>query len=427
MQFANSEAGLRTHIGEADENAQYFCPYCDAPMMQRRGQINIPHFAHVKGHLCSDNWKYEEMSQWHLSWQQRYPFDNQEVTVINDSGRHRADVLINDTVIEFQHSPMSVEEFQERNAFYSACGYRVVWLFDARDAYQSNLTVDEDDENIYRWKYPPKTLTGLDLHGSVQVYFHLCDGTQEEPGVVIRLTWCINGDLSYFKSAPSECYTEQEFIELTSTGALNREIDMSRKDDLFHWLYIIRRKNGEAECYGCPINSDGYAPQIREYNRTACNECPYCREISAEENRIKCAGRFREHLDQIETILETESIDGAIRSITYIAKDGSIQTTMVERPASPATSIINLAREYNAGVMIVRNIQNGHRYKITKDVDEMLAKYHQIYGYYWNVPYNCWSKQSKEIYYHGRPKWIVEWFRTKEQAQQFRNRFNAQQ
>ena len=75
MQFANNENGLRTYIGEADEAAQYYCPYCDAPMTQRRGQINIPHFAHTKGHLCTDSWRYEDMSEWHLSWQHFYPLD----------------------------------------------------------------------------------------------------------------------------------------------------------------------------------------------------------------------------------------------------------------------------------------------------------------------------------------------------------------
>lgn len=117
MQFANTETGVKTHIKDADEGIQYFCPFCNAPMIQRHGQINIPHFAHAKGLLCSDNWKYEEMSEWHLLWQSRYPHDNQEVVVSNESARHRADVLINNTVIEFQHSPISVEEFQKRNTF----------------------------------------------------------------------------------------------------------------------------------------------------------------------------------------------------------------------------------------------------------------------------------------------------------------------
>lgn len=425
MQFANDENGLRTFIGEAQESSQYYCPYCDAPMTQRRGQINIPHFAHSKGCLCSDSWKYEEMSDWHLSWQQFYPLDNQEVPVINALGRHRADVLINDTVVEFQHSPMSTEEFKERNDFYTACGYRVVWLFDARDAYKSNLTADEYTENVYRWKHPPKTLTGFDLYGKVQVFFHLHDETQEENGVVIRLTWCADGDLSYFKSAPSECYTEAEFVELTATGVVKREADMSGKDELVHNLYFVRKKNSETECYGCPINLDGYAPQIREYNRTSCDECVYCKEISDDQCLVKCAGRFRDYLNQIETVLETEKIDETIYAFTYIAKDGSIIKAKVDVPESPAASIIELAKDYNAGVMIVQNVRTGYRFKITSYVDEMIVKYSRIYGYYWNARYNCWSKQSSEIYGPWKPEWVVIWFKTKDETQQYRTRFGS--
>ena len=425
MQFANNENGQRTYIGEALETAQYFCPYCEAPMSQRRGQINIPHFAHMKGCLCTDSWKYEEMSDWHLSWQNCFPLENQEVAVIKSFGRHRADVLINNMVIEFQHSPISAEEFRERNEFYTACGYRVVWLFDAREAYQSNLNVDEYDESIYRWKYSPKMLTGFDLYGKVQVYFHLCDEMTEENGLVIRLTWCSDGNLSYFKSAPSECFTEAEFVTLMVAGAIEREADMSGKDELFHVLHVINRKNGENECYGCPINADGFAPQIREYNRTACDECEYCREASADDRIIKCTGRFRAYLDQIETVLETEIIDGAISAFSFIAKNGSIQKARVDIPDSPASSIKELGEKYDAGVMIVQNIRNNHRFKITKDVNEMFERYGRVFGYYWNSRYNCWSRQGSEIYGPWKQEWIVIWFKTKDQAQQYRNRFNS--
>lgn len=425
MQFANTENGLRTYIGEAQESARYFCPYCDAPMTQRRGQINIPHFAHAKGRLCTDTWKYEEMSEWHRSWQLYYPLENQEVAVMNALGRHRADVLINNTVVEFQHSPISTEEFQERNEFYTACEYRVIWLFDAREAYQSNMTIDEYDSCIYRWKHSPKMLSGFDLYGKVQVYFHLHDETQEKNGVIIRLTWCLDGDLSIFKSAPSECYTEAEFVELTSTGSVQREADMSDTDKLVHCLHLISRKNGEVECYGCPINPDGFAPQKHQDNRIACDECAYCRAVLPDQNTIMCAGRFRDCLDQIKTVLKYDKIDGAIYSLTYIAKDGSIQKTKVDRPDSPASSIIELARDYNADVMTVQNVCTNHRFMIIKDVEAMVVKYSRIYGYYWNARYNSWSKQSIEIYGPWKSEWIVVWFKSRDQAQQYQGHYGS--
>lgn len=425
MQFAKNEKGERTYILEAVEDGRYYCPFCEAPMIQRRGLINIPHFAHAKGCLCTDNWKYEDMSEWHVSWQERYPLANREVAVINELGRHRADILINDTVIEFQHSPMSAEEFQERNNFYTACGYKVIWLFDSRSDYNASLIKDDSEMDVYRWKHAPKTLSGFDLSGNVQVYFHLQDTSQEEGGIVIRLTWCCEGDLGYFKSASATCYSEAEFIELTETGAVKKAIDVSGKNELYHELIILRRKDNEMdEAYGCPINPDGYASDVPMDDRLGCSFCQYAREMNEYSPGVrKCACRFRELLDQVDTVLETERRDGQIYSVSYIAKDGSIKTSKVDVPESPATSIIELSRLYDAGVMCVRNIKTGYQFKITKDIDEMLEKYGRVYGYYWNEKYGSYSKQSNEIYGPWRPEWVVTWFKTKEQVREYRQRF----
>ena len=75
--------------------------------------------------------------------------------------------------------------------------------------------------------------------------------------------------------------------------------------------------------------------------------------------------------------------------------------------------------------MIVQNVRTGHRFMITKDLDEMITKYSRVYGYYWNMRYNCWSKRSVEIFGPWKPEWIVVWFKTKEQAQQYRSRYDS--
>lgn len=40
-------------------------------------------------------------------------------------------------VIEFQHSPISAEEFDERNKFYTSIGKKVVWIFDVQEKYET--------------------------------------------------------------------------------------------------------------------------------------------------------------------------------------------------------------------------------------------------------------------------------------------------
>ena len=137
----------------------------------------------------------------------------------------------------------------------------------------------------------------------------------------------------------------------------------------------------------------------------------------------KCAGRFRNYLDDVDTILETEKIKDQIYSFIYISMEGTIKRVTVDIPESPASSIVDLAREYDAEVMVVRNVYSGYRFKITRDIDEMLEKYGRIYGYYWSERYNCFSKRSDVIYAIWKPEWVVTWFRTKEQARLYRDRF----
>ena len=416
MQFAVSKTGTRVHISEAIAQESYDCPFCGSPMIQRHGVINIPHFAHAKGYLCSDTWHYEEMSDWHREWQSRYPLDCQEVVMKDGDTSHRADVCINHTVIEFQHSNLSVEEFTERNQFYAGLGYKVIWLFDARDDYQISLMPSDENKCVFHWKHAPKTLSGFDLYGDIQVYFHLKNADQDDDGAIIRLTWCSRGDLSYFKSALTEHYSENEFVELTSQGIVSGDNHIQRVSDLFHLLYAIRRKNKEIEWYGCPLNEDGFAPQIQEHSRSSCDECPYMMGYDTEENALRCSGRFSKHLQFIRTVLEISRTDeGAIYAFEYIDTEGRICRVTTSMPESPKSSIIELAKDYNAGVMIVLNTKTGYEFKITKDPEQSLLRYGQVYGYM-RLENRAFARDSRPIYYHWKPDWIVKWFVPKEES-----------
>ena len=74
-----------------------------------------------------------DMSEWHISWQKRFPEDCREVVLENNGEKHRADIFLEEykTVIEIQHSPISQDEFNRRNQFYTECGFFLIWIFDA--------------------------------------------------------------------------------------------------------------------------------------------------------------------------------------------------------------------------------------------------------------------------------------------------------
>lgn len=109
---------------------KYFCPSCKNQVFVKAPKSNKvrTHFAHTK--KCSDDWKYD-MSEWHRNWQNCFPKECQEVVMSNGAETHRVDVCINNTVIEFQHSNITREDFTARNIFYTSLGYDVQWVFDA--------------------------------------------------------------------------------------------------------------------------------------------------------------------------------------------------------------------------------------------------------------------------------------------------------
>ncbi len=129
---ANDKNGESILIDDTITGEEYFCPTCGKPLIIKAKNSDAvdPYFSHRPNTPCTDNWKYD-MSEWHRAWQEKFPKQCREIVLENNGIKHRADVLINNTVIEFQHSPITHEEILERNKFYLSCGFPVVWVFDA--------------------------------------------------------------------------------------------------------------------------------------------------------------------------------------------------------------------------------------------------------------------------------------------------------
>lgn len=132
MFIAIDKDNNRVEIENADKTEEYFCPVCGERLRIRaKESIAVKtHFAHKTNSQCVDDWNHD-MSEWHLNWQRKFPTECREVVIENNGIKHRADICIGNTIIEFQHSPLSLEEFGKRNEFYTSCGYKVVWVFDA--------------------------------------------------------------------------------------------------------------------------------------------------------------------------------------------------------------------------------------------------------------------------------------------------------
>lgn len=132
MNVAKNKNNKRVYIDDVlnndYKNMKFYCQICGEELIVRNGSIKTPHFAHKSLQDC-DTFS-SDMSEWHKSWQEKFPEENREVVIEYNDEKHRADVCINGYVIEFQHSPISREEFNKRNNFYTNAGYKLVWIFD---------------------------------------------------------------------------------------------------------------------------------------------------------------------------------------------------------------------------------------------------------------------------------------------------------
>lgn len=97
MIIAYNDKKERVHIDNAIRGNEYFCPTCGDKLCIKRGNIKCHHYSHLSVSTC-DGWHYD-MSEWHNSWQNQFPVENQEVVFELDGKKHRADVFINNTVI----------------------------------------------------------------------------------------------------------------------------------------------------------------------------------------------------------------------------------------------------------------------------------------------------------------------------------------
>lgn len=243
MLFANDYNDNRVHIDDTCSNQEYYCPCCGAPLITRKGDIKSHHFAHKAKHVCSDSWVHSyDVSDWHAKWQSIFPTDNQEVKLSLGDISHRADVMIDRTVIEFQHSIMSVSAFENRNNFYLNLGYKLVWLFDLSELISSEKLSFYKKENglVFNWRNPKRAFNSYDIKsGCVDLFFQLSE-TREK--CIVKVNDVSEEGFEVFYT--SEEISRDEFLEyvgLKDGKCLPPERDDVEKNKRF---YEFKEKYG---------------------------------------------------------------------------------------------------------------------------------------------------------------------------------------
>jgi hypothetical protein len=68
------------------------------------------------------------MTEWHKNWQTKFDITEEHI------GNRIADAIVNDTVIEFQHSYISIDEVKQRGIDYLEHNKKIYWVIDCNDS-----------------------------------------------------------------------------------------------------------------------------------------------------------------------------------------------------------------------------------------------------------------------------------------------------
>lgn len=155
MLYAKNNDSLRIR---AIPNTQASCPHCGEVVISkcggsqlyesseeaRKNNHNIWHWAHkIK---CI--YETEPMTEWHINWQELAEKNGCEIEV--NLGSRIADAMNSNTdIIEFQHSPISIEDLIARCEFYKELDLKIHWVFDVSHV--------SDNFNFYRRQIADKT------------------------------------------------------------------------------------------------------------------------------------------------------------------------------------------------------------------------------------------------------------------------------
>ena len=427
MFFANDSDGTRVYIYEAESNKKYFCPVCGQEVIQRRGSINVHHYAHKanRDELC-DDWTHD-MSDWHRDWQSMFPKESREVVIQLNGVKHRADIIIDKTVIEFQHSRISDEEFWERNEFYTEAGYEVVWLFDMMEEFDMEHIIAKDKDGHYKWNYHWHTFDDFVPRDNkdIKVFFQFDDRFSDGYYGIEQLVW-LSPDGKHFVT--NGAYDQDDFLALYIKKDNKKETEKNQMTEKQYTIADIQdllvQSNGIY--YPCPKTNGGMCFE----NCDCCKYSICC--VAKDSIGQKFYNMYYERseylhapyisgcLYRFKDIIENWNIENdKVININYddeykitelsIMKDGEAITKRYESTQRAGKTLLELLRENKCNVIGAMNIQTGIRVKIGNSDYFSRNNIKRIQGYLGHKNDRDYFSDRREIFGWNKKEWILEW------------------
>lgn len=172
------------------------------PLTPKLGNIKRHHFAHQANTSCT----HKNKTEWHLRYQSLFPQtevymppkispkissknspsekenppekensqnpseENPRIKNFPVGKYHIADILVDGTVIEIQHSPISKEEIRERETFYE----KMIWIFDVKNSVTGTEFICRDKNDICILKLNKKYLFSTEKETYYDCGKYLC-------------------------------------------------------------------------------------------------------------------------------------------------------------------------------------------------------------------------------------------------------------
>lgn len=422
MIIAYNDKKERVHIDNAVRGNEYFCPTCGDKLCIKRGNIKCHHYSHLSVSTC-DGWHYD-MSEWHNSWQNQFPIENQEVVFELDGKKHRADVFINNTIIEFQHSKISNAEFNERNDFYNSLGYKVIWIFDAIEDFTNNNIHICFEKNNFLWNKPliqfdsynydmvdvylqeyNNAWTSISNYKEISIWnddlidyalLHHIDSLHD----VFPQSICLNGNKDLFDYEFIDKFVQVNFLH---DGSFDNTLDMTKRDFTIDDISDEILASGyETHFTWCPKQNHFVNPS------SECHNCLYL-----IENEGRCNFRFRDILKKgFKKIINIEySNIGKVEYVTVSKNKKRYRIKYDKLPENIFTIKEAFEDKKNTNIMIVKNIKTGWKVMISKYDYMLLMKTNQCYGKVqgpnsWSTSY---SKKKHKIFGFYDKQWELIW------------------
>ncbi|MBU7568358.1 hypothetical protein KGP39_06320 [Weissella hellenica] len=121
---------------QASNSEIYYCPGCKARVQLKKGNINIPHFAHINGSNCDVSAEGETVN--HLQGKLalftllKQKYDEVRLEPWLSQIKQRPDLMVRKGkdwfVIEFQCATISLEKVRARTKGYRQLNYKVIWI-----------------------------------------------------------------------------------------------------------------------------------------------------------------------------------------------------------------------------------------------------------------------------------------------------------